>query len=375
MKEIQYLLTQIETLTRKNDEILQVTGGKFNIFSLLKVDHYENTHSSIIAELLSPHGTHGLNDIFLKLFIDEITQEVPFEEFVIENSSIITEAGTGDGRIDILLDDCKGHAIVIENKLYAIDQPEQLIRYENYAASKYGKSKYRLFYLTLYGKDASANSSKGVIYEKISYKKHIVNWLGKCIEKAAQFPLIRETLIQYKNHIKKLTRQDMNTKNSLEVANLLAQPSNFEAALKISENLELAKKNILNDMIRKLSDEFDLDGKLKDITCIIFRKDHWKEGSGIWFAFDNGKTYYSIKTGKALLGEAIPQDQITDLFYKKPDKWNPFGYSHVYHEHWESNNQVYLRIIDGSFVDEIIKPHLDKVLNYLDQNLEIEESL
>lgn len=197
----------------------------------------------------------------------------------------------------------------------------------------------------------------------------------KCIEKAVQFPLVRETLIQYRNHIKKLTKQDMNTKNSVEVANLIAQPNNFEAALKISENLDLAKKKILNEMIRELSDEYDLEGNLKDITCMIFRKKYWKEGAGVWFAFHNGKTYYSIKTGKALLGKAIPLNQITELFHKKSDAWNPFGYGYVYNEHWETNHQLYLKIIDESFIKEIIKPNLEKVLNWLTQNPKIEEML
>lgn len=178
MRDIQNLLTQVETLTKKNNEILQATGGKFNMFSLLKVDHYENTHSSIIAELLRPHGTHGLNDAFLKLFIEEITESVPFEEFAVENASVITEAGTGDGRIDILLDDGKGHAIIIENKIYAPDQSKQLIRYNEFVASKYGESNYQLFYLTLFGTKASVDSAKEVAYKKISYKEHIVNWLG-----------------------------------------------------------------------------------------------------------------------------------------------------------------------------------------------------
>ena len=307
MSSIQNLLSQVETINRKNDELLKATGGKFNIFSLLKVDHYENTHSSIIAELLRPHGMHGLNDTFLKLFIQQIKQSLPDFEFAVENTSVIKEADTGNGRIDILLDDGKGHAIIIENKIYANDQDEQLIRYNTFALAKYFKSNYYLFYLTLLGRDPFNNSAKGITYIKISYKEHILNWLQKCIEKAAQFPLVRETLIQYRNHIKILTKQDMNIKNSLEVANIIAKRDNFQAALKIYENLELAKKNILNEMIEKITDEYKIEGNLKDITCIIFRKSYWQKESGIWFADDRGKIYYSIKTGKALLCEAIPQ--------------------------------------------------------------------
>ena len=41
-------------------------GTRFNIFHILGVSHYENTHSTILAELLNPEGTHGLHNSFLK---------------------------------------------------------------------------------------------------------------------------------------------------------------------------------------------------------------------------------------------------------------------------------------------------------------------
>ena len=49
MKELQNLLQQIATITQKNNEILNATGGRFNIFRICGVNHYENTHSAIIA--------------------------------------------------------------------------------------------------------------------------------------------------------------------------------------------------------------------------------------------------------------------------------------------------------------------------------------
>ena len=55
-------------IVKKNNEILEIMGTRFNIFHILGVSHYENTHSTILAELLNPEGTHGLHNSFLKLF-------------------------------------------------------------------------------------------------------------------------------------------------------------------------------------------------------------------------------------------------------------------------------------------------------------------
>ena len=90
MDKIQTLLSQISLLSKKNNEILEIMGTRFNIFHILGVSHYENTHSTILAELLNPEGTHGLHNSFLKLFLDinHRTADMPLmivgEELIID---------------------------------------------------------------------------------------------------------------------------------------------------------------------------------------------------------------------------------------------------------------------------------------------------
>ena len=50
MNKIKSLLRQVNTIKKKNDEILDATGNRFNMFRICGVNHYENTHSAIIAE-------------------------------------------------------------------------------------------------------------------------------------------------------------------------------------------------------------------------------------------------------------------------------------------------------------------------------------
>ena len=68
MCSMQLLLSSISELQKKNDEIQRLQGTKFNVFKLCKIDHYENRHSDIIAELLDPAGSHGFGCLFLKAF-------------------------------------------------------------------------------------------------------------------------------------------------------------------------------------------------------------------------------------------------------------------------------------------------------------------
>src|SRR5574344_1544185 len=70
MEKIKNLLNQVSIISKKNAEILDATGGRFNMFRVCGVNHYENTHSAILAELLNPNGTHGLKSKLLECFIE-----------------------------------------------------------------------------------------------------------------------------------------------------------------------------------------------------------------------------------------------------------------------------------------------------------------
>ena len=247
MKELQNLLQQVATITQKNNEILNATGGRFNMFRICGVNHYENTHSAIIAELLNPQGTHSLKSDLLEAFLSLIDKDFVPTDFNPSNATVYTEYTTTDkGRIDILIKDTNKNALIIENKIYAEDQYEQLKRYEQFAKKEF--KAYRIYYLTLWGNEASLESGKGVNYLTISYADTIITWLDKCIALAARLPLVRETLIHYSNHLKTLTNQDMNTKNQEEIVQTLADFGNLEAVKNVFLNYPkifdyLAKKH------------------------------------------------------------------------------------------------------------------------------------
>ena len=377
MQNIQYLLNQVGIIFKKNNEILDATGGRFNMFKVVGVNHYENTHSAILTEFLNPKGSHGLKHIFLQAFVDTVLANDQFK-FNCENAIIKTEVPTRDGRIDILIEDVKQkQALIIENKIYANDQWKQLKRYNIHAKEKYGESNYKILYLTLDGSEATKQSGEGVEYLKISYSKEITGWLENSLNFSVRFPIVRETIIQYINHLKQLTNQDMNMKDSQEIVDLLIKQDNIESAFKISENIEELKRKLLTDMAKRIAVKCSTKEWISDNNkSISFSKENWqKQDTKIFFGEDKGRTYYAIKTVKALNGEAEPLKIIDELFDKNVDKWNPYGWGYINDTHWSKNSQLYIEMTPNSVLEEKIISYLQNVLAYLKEHSEIESEL
>ena len=262
-------------------------GERFNVFRLCGVDHYENTHSAILAEWLNPSGSHGQGDLFLRLFLEG--SEIPFpEDFKTATAKVLTEYSIGQGRLDILIDDNEGKAVIIENKIYAADQDAQLKRYEEFAKQTY-KNGYSLLYLTLNGTDPSRQSGEGVNYVTISYQSTILGWIERCIREVYDKPFLREALAQYGNLIKQITGQDMDNKTEKElIAEMLQEPKGVAAIIKAYPKWE---RTVLETKLFSPLEEFSKQKNLKLETDDKFwSKATWGEFSfmvlpNLWIEF------------------------------------------------------------------------------------------
>jgi hypothetical protein len=300
MEKIKNLLNQVSIISNKNAEILEATGGRFNMFTICGVNHYENTHSAIIAEFLNPNGSHGLKSKLLECFIETLGEYFTVQYFNFEKSRVRTEFLTEEGRIDILVEDDQNKAIIIENKIYANDQPEQLKRYNRYA--KFYKNGYQILYLTLFGDDASDQSSKGVTYLTISYKENIINWLEKCVSIASRFPIVRETLIQYINHLKQLTNQDMDTKNKEEITEVLSKIENLRVAQVIYNNYTATFNYIIQkhfnpkmeDFARQKGLNYHYEKSEELYVRFYLTNSKWQGKFWIGFTFEGSRSHYGI---------------------------------------------------------------------------------
>jgi len=200
-------------LINKKYNLINSKKEDFNIFSILRNEYDEvNLHSKFIVELLK-------NKNYGKKFIEIFLQKLEIQVFNYENVYIFSEYSKGiNGRIDILLEFSKGKekkAIIIENKIYAEDQIGQLNRYYYSMINKnYSNDELEIVYLTLDGSEPDEESTKGLLKEAkekivtISYKENIIGWIDDCIKEVAEVPIIRETLIQYKSLLKKITGKE-----------------------------------------------------------------------------------------------------------------------------------------------------------------------
>jgi len=225
---IQNLLQQVSAINKKYEEMARISGANYNVFEILKLSTNEvRTHSAFIGELLNPKGSHGQKDKYLKLFIEELG----IKNFSTENATIELEKFIGyipedynkGGYIDIFIFDREKHVIAIENKIFAGDQKNQLKRYYKYC--KESTKNFHLFYLTLEGNDASDFSKEGlkeeIDYYNISYKEKILSWMEKCTQSSFNLPIIRESLVQYINLIKNLTKQNMSNEMKKEILDVI----------------------------------------------------------------------------------------------------------------------------------------------------------
>lgn len=263
IESIQQLMTRINEISNKYEEISKVSGDNFNVFRVIELTSDEvRLHSKFLAELLNPKGSHGQGSKFLDLFIQQFDiKNVDSETSKVDvEKSIGNKTTTTGGRIDILIEDSNQNAIIIENKIYASDQENQLVRYSNYKTN----SKI-IFYLNLDGSDPSEYSCHGLELDKdfkvISYKDDILTWLENCKKESVSLPLLREGITHYMNLIKHLTGQSTNTTMGKEIRNLLAlTPQNIEMAIKIANSTIGAKSKIQWEFWKQLREEFELQG-------------------------------------------------------------------------------------------------------------------
>lgn len=216
---------------------LQETGEGFNLISIMKMENNERyTHSAIIAELLNPKGSHGYNNRFLQLFLET----VGYHDFSTTTCRVSVEhyAGVIDIEdyssrtfVDIVLRNGCNQEILIENKIWAVDQPLQLERTRK-ASTAFDV---KVLYLTPFGKEYLQNSS--LEYDCISYQEHISEWLNRCISESAPTPIVSNSIKVYKNVVDKITNQNIYFQMSKHIKEeILENKENFKTAQLIHSN-------------------------------------------------------------------------------------------------------------------------------------------
>lgn len=186
-----------------------VDAPSFNVFKVLGLSRYENrTHSAMLAHLLDPSGSHGQQFLFLEGFLSlchDLDPTFPVPSGVIKEAKweAYTELTMGRGRMDIVLRSPDlNYLVVIENKIDAGEQENQLLRYSKWLDSQENEYKTRaLIFLTPLGDPAI--SDKGVPYFRVSYRQDIFTWLKRSKD-SIQAKKVKEVVQQYIDLIERI---------------------------------------------------------------------------------------------------------------------------------------------------------------------------
>ena len=237
----------------------------FNVFTVLRSPSDEvNLHSRFLHALLDyPDPVSGVRRN-LQAFL--AIAQIP--DFDLVGARVEREAD----QIDLLVAN-NTQAIVIENKIWAGDQPQQLRRYrDKLCRDGYADEAIHLLYLTPDGHKPTAQSTAGLAPDRvypISYREEIRSWLGGCQQRAYDTPPLRESVGQYLDLVQKMTGTDYRDDHMSELKKLLLEEDNVILAQELTNALTETK----SELFRALWDE--VDDALSNIEGFPQLDDEW----------------------------------------------------------------------------------------------------
>lgn len=269
LEEYRWLLERASLIAAKYD-----VGGPdaFNVFTVLRGESDEaNLHSRFLAALLDHRKSRDIHRRNLEDFLVQVACINGFglTGAVVEREAVLKEGG----RIDLLISNGE-KAVVIENKIWAGDQPQQLRRYTEQLQAE-GYPVPNLLYLTLDGRPPSADSRGGHEVKYISYKDDLIPWLQRCQERAYDEPELRETISQYIALVRKLTGTDTWGTYMTDLKDFILRGENIALVHDLSEAMLDAKVVLL----RCLWD--DIDHVLQSIEGFPKRDDLIEDTSSV----------------------------------------------------------------------------------------------
>lgn len=380
------LLHHTSRLLHVDTQIQRATGRNFNIFSVLGIIGYEAwTHSPMLGEILSPAGRHGQGGKFLSAFIRLLNRRLEARRGLqvevgdtdncvldVATARVIREyyigpvTETSGGKIDLLIEDAKGSRIIIENKIFAADQKNQLARYRHFGPKAY------LVYLTLDGKEPPNEVVKTTTHARfatMSYEKDVIAWLEECRNQVIEISQVRDTLTQYLHAVRNLTHQnhspDMNTEIAVRVMrdedSLRAFFALLDTKTKVIEMLMAPLKQQIQALATRHSLDLVYDGELpKKWSAFRFENSEMNARNvslGFGLEYDNQMGFFfGIRRREEPL-TAIQIAKLGEVFGNTFGKregateWWPASLYWDHYRNWDSN--TYAAILNGTFIRDV----------------------
>ena len=224
-----------------------------------------NMHSGFIYSLLDTNGEHYQDDLFLSLFLEVLGLKEWF------GSTTNAQVRKESQNIDLYIFNDTKH-IIIENKINAGDQPNQIATFIETIHSNSAENKrveYEnifVIFLTLHDREPSQNSRtskdnnllweiKGdfleskdgkIGYKKVLYKNEILEWIESCQSKSGvgNITNLNYALESYKDIVQIITGKKESTVN---IADFFKEADDFEVAFEIIKNTD----KIIQELVKK----------------------------------------------------------------------------------------------------------------------------
>lgn len=305
---LENIINRISPLLKEQKEKEETEFNAYNILYVLRIWDKEVTlHSRFLADMLNPNGYHGYGNKFLELFVNRLSESGCACKINSEDDiCVIDEKGIdGQKRLDIYISDKKKNTIIIENKIYASDQPNQILDYFTFGKKE---ATFLLLYLTLFGTEPNI-SSKGELKSKehffcISYRDFIIPWLDKCEEYIKEFRIsLPETpksiafkiaLEQYKQTVTYMTRDNSGFMHKL--MDQIGDESQFDLIKDLNKNINRLPQTLSDEFFKKLS--IRINGSIYNNSqsfpiWIEMNTDQKSSGIKDWFKIDisNNRIY------------------------------------------------------------------------------------
>jgi len=276
----------------------------FNLLTtVLKYDDEVRLHSRMIGNLIDPHSKHYQGTLFLEKFLKEI--DLLDWGLNLANVKVYIEYHN----IDLYVTDGIKH-IIIENKIWAKDQPCQLIKYINIIKEEYDLREDNsdipkiediyTIYLTPRDKecpkehkvengyisgipeklDECSNKEKKLEnyqtkYKKITYKEEIISWLDSIYSEVYNILNLSEAIKQYRSVVEIVIDEHKGNVMTLKEY-LVDNKSLYENIGGIKNEIDNLKddinKDFWDDLAKKLDTEFDLDDKHEKVQTRKFER-------------------------------------------------------------------------------------------------------
>lgn len=276
----------------KQKQLKQKKSGlnDYNLLTTVLKPHDEvRLHSRVIASLLDIEGLHYQEDLFLTKFLDLISHK-DFK-YDTKHSSIQIEYKN----IDLYLTDGIKH-IIIENKVYASDQKDQIKRYIEIIKEENPDIEYKdilVVYLSINRNKPSNYSLSSLLtiqdnyivdekntpvslYTNLHYNNHILSWIKSCKIEVQNINCLKESLSQYLTVVEKISKKYKSKVGNMKDI-ILANKENLNIASEIYKVYEKIQKDIVKEfytieLIKYFQDIFDSNKKYENYKIEIYEE-------------------------------------------------------------------------------------------------------